>query len=120
MAKNHPVPLRLDQEVRMELESLAAASGLSLSDLCRLAIEKFLDEVAVTGEVSLRVNERPAARYGSRPVHRSLRAPLGLPSDRPAEAGPGEGGSFGHGGSPSPPAALQPEDKAEQEPDFPL
>lgn len=94
MAKIHPVPLRLDGEVRDELESLAAASGLSLSDLCRLAIEKFLDEVAVTGQVSLRVSERPAARYGSRPVHRpgaARVAEIGLdPNGDDREENPGD------------------------------
>lgn len=69
MGKNTPVPIRFDAEVRRELESLGQASGLSISDLCRLAVEKFLDEVAITGQVRLQVDQRPSQRAQLRPVH---------------------------------------------------
>ncbi len=55
--KTTPVPIRFDTQVRERLQAVSADCGLSVSDLCRLAVEKLLTELETTGQITLRVSE---------------------------------------------------------------
>ena len=55
--KTTPVPIRFDAQVRERLQAVSADCGLSVSDLCRLAVEKLLSELETTGQITLRVSE---------------------------------------------------------------
>lgn len=56
-AKNTPVPIRFEPTVKARLQAVSEDCGLSVSDLCRMGVEKLLDELEQTGQITLRISE---------------------------------------------------------------
>ena len=65
-SKSTPIPIRFDESIKERLQIVSSDCGLSVSDLCRLAVEKLLDEIESTGQITLRVSEA-ASGYSANP-----------------------------------------------------
>ncbi len=66
--KTTPVPIRFDSQVRERLQAVSSDCGLSVSDLCRLAVEKLLTELETTGQITLRVSEEVSGYTTNKPT----------------------------------------------------
>lgn len=51
--RSNPVPIRFGATTRSRLHAVSENSGLSVSDVCRLAVEQFLTETERTGKITL-------------------------------------------------------------------
>ena len=81
-SKTTPIPIRFDGSVKERLQAVSADCGLSVSDLCRLAVEKLLVELEQTGKITLRVSEEVSG------YHATPKAP-----QKPKARGKGKGKS---------------------------
>ena len=53
--------------MRSRLQAISEDSGLSVSDVCRLAVDQFLSEVEQTRKITLKLSKGAKAARGSAP-----------------------------------------------------